>query len=221
MQNKISDMSTENLLDILLCRWQQILQPLSIDQLSINNTFNNLITAYSSPGRYYHTLKHILDVLITIDSLQGYAKNLAAVQLAAWFHDIVYDTQAQDNEEKSADYACDLLSNLGLSSHKIATVKRLILNTKYHQAAVDDFDCQVLLDADLAILAADPIQYQEYAKAIRQEYAWVPEAEYILGRKQVLERFLQRDRIYFTSLMFENAEQSARLNLQKEINGLS
>jgi predicted metal-dependent HD superfamily phosphohydrolase len=214
-------MSTENLLDILLCRWQQILQPLSIDQLSINNTFNNLITAYSSPGRYYHTLKHILDVLITIDSLQGYAKNLAAVQLAAWFHDIVYDTQAQDNEEKSADYACDLLSNLGLSSHKIATVKRLILNTKYHQAAVDDFDCQVLLDADLAILAADPIQYQEYAKAIRQEYAWVPEAEYILGRKQVLERFLQRDRIYFTSLMFENAEQSARLNLQKEINGLS
>ncbi len=113
------------------------------------------------------------------------------------------------------------MGNLGLSVHNIATVKRLILNTKYHQAAADDFDCQVLLDADLAILAADPIQYQEYAKVIRQEYAWVPEVEYITGRKQVLERFLQRDRIYFTPLMFENAEQSARLNLQQEINGLS
>lgn len=213
-------MPKENLIDILFCRWQQTFQFFKVDQLSINNAFNYLITAYSSPGRYYHTLKHILDVLITIDSLQAYSKDLIAVQLAAWFHDMVYDTQAQDNEEKSADYACELLSNLGLPFHNIATIKRLILNTKSHQAAADDFDGQVLLDADLAILAAEPIQYQEYANAIRQEYAWVPEAEYIIGRRQVLERFLQRDRIYFTPFMFENAEQSARLNIQKEINRL-
>jgi predicted metal-dependent HD superfamily phosphohydrolase len=214
-------MLTENFIDILVCRWQQTLQPFKFDQLSTNNAFNNLIAGYSRPVRYYHTLKHILDVIITIDSLQAYAKDVVAVQLAAWFHDIVYDTKAKDNEEKSAEYASELLSNLGLSCENIASVKRLIINTKYHQAAADDFDSQVLLDADLAILAAEPIKYQEYADAIRQEYAWVPEAEYIAGRREVLERFLQRDRIYFTPLMFQKAEQSARWNIQQEINALS
>jgi predicted metal-dependent HD superfamily phosphohydrolase len=38
-----------------------------------------------------------------------------------------------------------------------------------------------------------------------------------MGRKQVLERFLQREKIYFTPLMFDNAEQYARNNLATEI----
>ncbi|BAY24277.1 hypothetical protein NIES2100_40710 [Calothrix sp. NIES-2100] len=210
-------MLTENLSDILLYRWQQTIQPLKVNQITANQIFNDIIAAYSSPDRYYHTCEHILHILITIDSLQTYAKDIRSVQIAAWFHDIIYDTQAKDNEEKSAEYAAELLSNLGLTANDISHIKHLILNTKHHQAAADDFDSQVLLDADLAILAADPIQYQKYANAIRQEYAWVPQAEYIAGRKQVLEKFLQRDRIYSTPLMFDNAEQSARWNLREEI----
>ncbi|MDZ7958935.1 MAG: methyltransferase domain-containing protein [Aulosira sp. DedQUE10] len=214
---KYENIPTESLLDILLYRWQQTLQPFNVSQIAGNKVFNDLIAAYSTPGRYYHTLKHILHVLITIDNLQTYVKDLSTVQLAAWFHDIIYDTQAKNNEERSAEYTCKLLSILGLTANNIAHITRLIINTKYHQAAADDFDSQVLLDADLAILATDSIQYQEYVNAIRQEYAWVPQADYIAGRKQILERFLQRQRIYFTPLMLEAAEQSARANLIAEI----
>ncbi|OUL23646.1 hypothetical protein BV372_29670 [Nostoc sp. T09] len=210
-------MPTENLMDILLWRWQQTLQSFSIDQVAADWAFNDLVEAYSSFGRYYHTLKHIHHVLSTIETLEGYTQDLISVQLAAWLHDIVYDTQAQDNEERSAEYAYELLSNLKIPLNNIITVNRLILNTKKHQSAADDFDSQVLLDADLAILSVDSSQYQEYANAIRQEYAWVPEAKYIAGRKQILERFLQRQRIYFTPLMFEVAEVSARANLKAEI----
>lgn len=205
----------------LFCHWQHTLQGFGVDRVAIEQGFTCLVEAYSTGDRYYHTLKHIHQVLSTVDTLQAYPQNLAAVKLAAWFHDIVYDTQAKDNEERSANSACDLLSSLGIPTNTIDTVSRLILNTKYHQAAADDYNSQVLLDADLAILAANPIQYQEYAYAIRQEYAWVSEAEYIAGRRQVLERFLQRQRIYFTPLMFEVAEQSARYNLQGEIQTLS
>jgi predicted metal-dependent HD superfamily phosphohydrolase len=180
-----------------------------------------LVAAYSTPGRYYHTLKHLDGVLSTIEILQGYTNNLAAVQLAAWFHDVVYDTEAQDNEERSADYAFDLLSNLAIPESTITTVTRLILDTKNHQAAMDDYDSQVLLDADLAILATDSVEYKEYAHAIRQEYGWVADADYITGRQQVLERFLVRSRIYFTPLMSEFAEPSARGNIQGEIQSLS
>ncbi|MEH2269915.1 MAG: hypothetical protein V7K68_15995 [Nostoc sp.] len=213
-------MPTENLTHILFSNWQHTLQPFGVDQVAAEKAFNPLVVAYSTSGRYYHTLKHIDHVLSTIQILQGYTNNLAAVQLAAWFHDVVYDTEAQDNEKRSADYAWELLSNLGIPESTINTVTRLILNTKDHQAAVDDYDSQVLLDADLAILATNSVQYKEYAHAIRQEYGWVAEAEYITGRQQVLERFLLRSRIYFTPLMSEFAEPSARGNIQGEIQSL-
>ncbi|ACC83617.1 hypothetical protein [Nostoc punctiforme] len=213
-------MPTENFMDILFSNWQHTLQLLGVDQLAAEKAFNQLVAAYSTPGRYYHTLKHIDRVLSTIQILQGYTNNLAAVQLAAWFHDVVYDTEAQDNEERSADYAFELLSNLGIPESIIITVTRLILNTKDHQAAVNDYDSQVLLDADLAILAANSVEYEEYAHAICQEYGWLPEKDYITGRQKVLERFLQRSHIYFTPLMLEFAEPSARGNIQAEIQSL-
>ncbi|MEH2147030.1 HD domain-containing protein [Nostoc sp.] len=213
-------MPTENLTHILFSNWQHTLQPFGVDQVAAEKAFNPLVVAYSTSGRYYHTLKHIDRVLSTIQILQGYTSNLAAVQLAAWFHDVVYDTEAEDNEKRSADYAWELLSDLGIPESTINTVTRLILNTKDHQAAVDDYDSQVLLDADLAILATNSVQYEEYAHAIRQEYGWVAEAEYITGRQQVLERFLLRSRIYFTPLMSEFAEPSARGNIQGEIQSL-
>jgi len=203
--------------DTLFCQWQNTLQFFEVDTLAAEKTFLKLVAAYSSPHRHYHTLQHIDHVLNTLETLQVYTQNLAAVQLAAWFHDVVYDTQAQDNEEKSADYACELLINLSLPESAIATVTRLILNTKYHQAPEDDYDSQVLVDADLAILAANPVQYQKYANAIRYEYVWVSDQDYIKGRKQVLEKLLQRPHIYFTPLMLEFAEPSARDNVQREI----
>jgi predicted metal-dependent HD superfamily phosphohydrolase len=213
-------MPTENFMDILFSKWQHTLQSFGVDQVAAEKAFNCLVVAYSTPGRYYHTLKHIHHVLSIIQILQGYINNLAAVQLAAWFHDVVYDTEAQDNEERSADYAFELLNNLRIPKITITTVTHLILNTKDHQAAVNDYDAQVLLDADLAILATNSVQYEEYTHAIRQEYGWLPEKDYITGRQQVLERFLQRSRIYYTPLMSEFAEPSARGNIQAEIKSL-
>ena len=201
----------------LFCQWQHTLSSFEVDQVAAHNAFNLLVEAYSSSDRYYHTLKHISHVLKIINNLQAHTRNLAVVQLAAWFHDVVYDTKAQNNEEKSAAVACELLSSLGIPLNNISAVTCLIVNTKNHQAAADDFDSQVLLDADLAILAANPVQYREYALYIRQEYAWVSEAEYIVRRAHVLESFLQRQRIYFTTLMFEVGEKPARYNLNAEI----
>ncbi|WP_224311672.1 MULTISPECIES: hypothetical protein [Nostocaceae] len=204
--------------NFLYYQWQQTLQHFSVDKTSATQVFTHLIQAYSSPHRHYHTLKHISCVLQTIQTLGTYAQDLARVELAAWFHDVIYDTQAQDNEEKSSDYAGEALQSLGIPLSCITKVKRLILSTKHHQA--DDIDSQVLLDADLAILATNPVDYQEYAHAIRQEYAWVSETDYVQGRTRVLEKFLQRQRIYFTPLMYELAEESARANLQAEIKHL-
>jgi predicted metal-dependent HD superfamily phosphohydrolase len=164
-------MSTESFTDLLFSYWLQTLQSFAVNTAAANKTFLTIVSLYSTPNRHYHTLQHIHSVLNTIDTLRTYVQDLPCLRLAAWFHDIVYDTYAQDNEQKSADYAGDMLRMLAIPNADIAKVKSLILCTKNHQA--NDIDSQVLLDADLAILGTNPVEYQKYAQVIRQEYAWV------------------------------------------------
>jgi predicted metal-dependent HD superfamily phosphohydrolase len=211
----------KNLADELFLDWQQLLQPFEIEQGTVQTTFAAIAIAYSSPQRYYHNLEHIQAVLSTVGTLQEQAQDWQAIQFAAWLHDVVYDPQAKNNEAKSADYARILLANLSVPSALITNTVRLILNTQHHQAADTDIDSQILLDADLAILGAPPDQYQRYAQAIRQEYAWVTEIDYRRGRQRVLERFLQRPKIYYTSTMQTTVEPLARNNLSRELQLLS
>jgi predicted metal-dependent HD superfamily phosphohydrolase len=157
--------------------------------------------------------------LAAVESLRCLAQNFAAVQLAAWLHDVVYETQAEENEEQSAAYAGRLLQRLALPAEVIATCQRLILTTKGHRAGPDP-DSPILLDADLAILGAAEPDYARYARAIRQEYAWVPEEQYRHGRTRVLQGFLQRGRIYLTEPMFQALEARARANVTREIQSL-
>lgn len=201
----------------LFAKWWQLLESLQVEEIAAKQVFNQLVAAYSSPGRYYHTLEHIQHVLDTIDTFKHQMQDFSAVQFAAWFHDVIYDTQAQDNEQQSASYAAEFLKHLGLSDRIITKTTSLILNTKHHQAEPDDFDAQVLLDADLAILGSNPQHYRQYALLIRQEYAWLADTEFLTGRKQVLQQFLHRDRIYLTQLMFRQLESTARKNLKAEL----
>ena len=213
-------MSVEPPAHPLLGDWQNLIQAFGVQPGAAQVAFSDLVAAYASPNRYYHTLEHIRQVLQTVQLLKDYAKNLEIVRLAVWFHDVVYDSQATDNEERSADYADKLLNDLEIPISAISATTHLILKTKHHQAEQNDFDSLVLLDADLAIFGSPPHQYQQYVWAIRQEYSWIPEQQYRVGRRQVLEKFLQRQKIYYTPQMVAVAEAIARQNLKAEIRSL-
>ena len=193
----------------LLTRWQRLLPDAAPG-------FADLAARYGEPGRHYHTLDHVRAVLDRIDALWPDAP--PALRLAAWLHDVVYDSRAADNEERSADYARAVLPALGVPSDVIEETARLILLTRSHETDSDDRAGRTLLDADLAVLSADAPTYDAYAAAIRREYAWVPEPDYRAGRRRVLERFLVRPRIFLTMEMAE-AEPRARDNLRREIAG--
>lgn len=200
--------------------WEQLLQTFEIEHIEAQTTFAALVRAYSSPGRVYHTLEHIQAVLAWIDILCDYTTDLPTLQLAAWFHDCIYDTHAADNEEQSAVYAQNMLTRLALPVPTIQVVSQMILSTKTHTTETDQQDCRILLDADLAILGATVQQYDAYAQAIRQEYGWVPETAFKAGRAQVLQTFLQRVRIYQTEPMHTTLEVPARENISRELASL-
>ncbi|MEO1429530.1 MAG: hypothetical protein AAFV71_10785 [Cyanobacteria bacterium J06633_8] len=205
--------------DKLFQNWCQLLQNFNINQTYAEKIFTKIAEAYSKPNRYYHNLEHIHHVLEVIQTLESQTKyfDIKTVQLAAWFHDIVYNTKAKDNEEKSAEYAVKLLASLSIPVNVIKNVNKLILTTKNHQISDNDLDAQILLDADLAILGSNPDEYSKYTQAVRQEYIWVPEAKYFVARKQILQSFLQRENIYFTQFMQQTKEKIARTNLEKEV----
>lgn len=197
--------------DVLRRKWLDLLGAWSVGPSLADRTFEEVCQRYAEPGRFYHTLHHIRQMLETVEQLDSHASNRHVVRLAVWLHDVIYDSRASDNEEHSSDYAEHLCEQLSIPEAQ--HVAWLIRKTKTHEAG-DDPDAQVLLDADLAILGAAEPTYWDYAERIRQEYAWVPEGDYRKGRRLILESFLRRSRIYH---FLNRLEAPARRNLAAEI----
>jgi predicted metal-dependent HD superfamily phosphohydrolase len=200
--------------------WQSYWIDRSDRQSEISRVFQLLVDAYTQPDRHYHNLNHIDHFLTTLARFNDRLEDPIAVKLAAWFHDFIYDTHSVDNEAQSAKAAQELLTSIGESATTIDRVQQLILSTQGHQIDANNLDQSIFLDADLAILGADSVQYQAYQQAIRQEYHWVSSTDYQAGRIQVLQSFLHRDRLYCTDLLFPELESIARSNIKQEISEL-
>jgi predicted metal-dependent HD superfamily phosphohydrolase len=176
---------------------------------------------YSEPGRAYHNLVHIANMLLIIGGHDEYPEDLCELFVATVFHDIIYDPQAKDNEERSADYAMGILKPIGFDESFLAKVNAYILSTKDHKVNPNYPHSATMIDADLSILGARENEYQDYAKAIRQEYSFVLDEEYRMGRSKVLQGFLDRDSIYLLPQFREKFEESARSNISRELRALS
>ena len=205
-------------LDLMQLSWVRLLDKFGVAPADAYLLFDELVAAYEEPGRYYHNLEHLGEMLRITSRLSDFARDMPSIHLAAWYHDVIYDPKAKNNEELSAGKAAEKLSSVGIPSDVIDSIAKMILATKTH--AGNDPDTRVLLDADLAILGADIKRYDRYAADIRREYSWIEDSVYRPGRIGVLESFLKRDRIYHTQRLFEMGEVPARENIKREIDGL-
>ncbi|MER6391711.1 hypothetical protein ACFXEL_31840 [Streptomyces sp. NPDC059382] len=176
-----------------------------------------LLAAWAEPRRRYHTTAHLADVLARIDVLAPHAHDLAAVELAAWFHDAVYRPDRSENEERSAVLAERALPELGIDADRTAAVARLVRLTVTHDPAPGDVDGEVLCDADLAVLAGEPDAYAAYVAAVRAEYGFVPDDAFREGRAAVLRQLLGLPRLFRTPYGAAHWEAPARRNLAAEL----
>ncbi len=133
---------------------------------------DDLLARYAESHRHYHDQRHLSEMLETIDELAAVADDADAVRLAAWFHDAIYDPQAEpgENEEVSAQLAELELSAYGVEADRVAEIGRLIRLTARHDCEPDDANGAVLCDADLRVLSLSAARYDEYAVGIRAEY---------------------------------------------------
>ncbi|MET8863095.1 metal-dependent phosphohydrolase [Nonomuraea sp. NPDC004580] len=179
-----------------------------------------LLARWSEPHRRYHTRDHLAAVLAAIDLLPGEAGDEAAVRLAAWFHDAVYDGRPGWDEERSAQLAQSRLPRCGVPARRVSEVARLVRITAAHDTlAPGDRDGAVLCDADLAVLGGPG--YDAYARAVRQEYAHVPDDLFAAGRSEVLRRLLATPVLFRTPRARELWEEPARANMTAELAALA
>ena len=175
-------------------------------------TREDLIAAYTAPGRHYHNLAHIEDCLALLARIENLSeRDHDILSEAIWWHDVIYDATRADNEERSA-----VLAGRHVRADIAGEVARLIRLTKTHDVQAGDRLGAILISIDLSILGAEPARYDAYAAAIRQEFIHVPDSDYRAGRARVLGHFAARPVIFPDPAFAAKYDRRARANLARE-----
>lgn len=192
-------------------RWLHLCDQLKIP--SAEQSWAILVAHYQAKGRHYHTLSHVGHCLGTFDKYRHLAQQPTLVEFALWMHDIIYNPRRNDNEALSANMAALWLDHDVQAARKI---KGLIGATAHHSEPRTP-DQMLVVDIDLGVLGAPRSEYVEYAAKIRQEFAWVPDFEFKVGREKVLRQFLDRPSVFNLSQFAFSLEAQARANIEYEV----
>jgi len=174
---------------------------------------------YTSSDRHYHTLNHLDNLLTELADNKEEFASWDVIVFAIAYHDVVYNTLKNNNEEKSAEFARKELTKISVPENLIARCEQLILATKKHTDA--DFETNLFTDADLSILGASPEAYKIYSNQIRKEFSIYPDLVYNPCRRKVLKHFLYMEKIFKTNEFAIAHESKARINLQTELNSFT
>ena len=197
-------------------RWEKLW--LSLGLSAPTGSFDDILGRYTEPHRAYHGVRHIERCLDQFDGLGRLAERPELVELALWLHDAVYDTRASDNEARSADLSRRLLRDAG--SPGLGDVVAAMIMATTHQDAPPVGDAALVSDIDLSILGADQDEYDAYTIEVRQEYSWVPEEAFRVGRLKVLKSIFSKGTFFHHKACAALWEARAQENVRREMNVL-
>ncbi len=171
--------------------------------------YKNIRMLYSGHDRFYHGLAHIVDGLNKLQQLQLDDKD--AFVLAWLFHDAVYDSSRDDNEEESANLMQTLGRAWGLDAGLLERAVKLVMVTKHGKAVPQTPDEKHMVDVDFSVFGEVKEVYLQAEQGIRREYGWASDAQWIKGRSEFLKRL-------DAGSMFWHAEARERYAAQAEVN---
>jgi len=180
--------------------------------LSGARVYAEVVARYGEPHRRYHTLDHVHDCLRRFDWISHLTPSPDAVELALWFHDVIYAQRADDNERRSA-----MLYNeraIGASPEFRRHVSSLILITRHVEAA-HGLDRGYVVDIDLGGFGLPWEEFRRQGRLVRDECPWQTEAEHAAGLACFLRRLIARPRFFATDYFHARFEQVARANIAR------
>ncbi len=175
--------------------------------------WKDIVRCYSEPGRHYHSDTHVAFCLSELDKISNGPVRRDLVELSIWFHDLVYEMGAKDNERRSAERFAELAAGQ-LEPAAIDTVFRLIMAT-VHDGEPGSLDAQYVVDIDIAGMGCSWEHYLKDSEDLRRERPDQDDATFYSGKKAFLEGLLARSSIYHTREFRERREERARENITR------
>ena len=181
---------------------------------------------YAEPHRAYHGQAYIDTLLGALTDESRHIQDTAAVELAIWYHDAIYDPSATDNEARSADLLLAEMRGLACPS-VVSAAERMVRATASHELPPDlpdalRADTATFLDLDMAVLGAPPAEYDLYEAGIATEYVPVHGLDnFRAGRASFLRGMLTRKRLFHTDRFHHRLDAAARANMRRGLLALA
>ncbi len=192
--------------------WQRCLIDGAADDSS--EIHQRLLDGYREPQRHYHTLAHIEQCLGMFDQCRSLASNPDALELAVWFHDVIFEPGKSDNEKRSAQLYLQF-SNEVQDETTRGLVDRLIMATLHDGSSLTDSDAMYMVDIDLSSFGLSWEEFLQDSQNLRLESAELSDAEYYRRKTDFQNWLLARERFYLSDYFAERLETRARENLAR------
>src|SRR3954468_2716691 len=89
--------------------YQEAIRSLVPDKVVCDGLWQDIVKHYSEVRRHYHNLQHLDQLAHELSAVKDAIQEWNIMMLSTAYHDIIYNTRRQDNEEASAAYARSVL----------------------------------------------------------------------------------------------------------------
>ena len=179
-----------------------------------------LLDGYREPWRHYHTFDHIRHCLTMFDQCRERVDHPDALELAVWFHDVVFEPGNADNEALSAQLYRELSD--GVHPPETRTlVDRLIMATLHNGGSLVDEDAKYMVDIDLSSFGLPWEAFLRDSENLRREAAGLSDAEFYSKAIGFHDYLQARERFYQTDFFASRFEDRARQNIARYLEHIS
>ncbi len=190
--------------------WRDCLLPNAIDDSTA--IYQQLVASYSEPQRVYHTLNHIEACLEVFDEAVSTLDDPNAVELSIWFHDVIFELCAKNNEQRSADHFMEITD--GIFDNALRNkVYHYIMATLHCGSEITDADSKVVVDIDLFSFALPWPDFLRDSDNVHREACHMSDEEFYQRQTGFQQTLLDRPRFFQSDYFYKKYENQARRNL--------
>lgn len=159
-----------------------------------NTVMADVFERWSEPHRYYHNMKHLADVFKRIGEMSIEDNTKHILEIAALFHDIIYDPRKKNNEAESNEYFKKVFDE-AKNEKWFSVVSNIIMSTTYDKTIpVTDMHVRFFWYADLAPFYENNFkELYENERTIFKEFQYHSPKAYKEGKKKFLDAFWRID----------------------------
>lgn len=197
-----------------------VLQDLGCDEYFIRSIVLSTFFSYTSDKNTYHNplhIMHIFDFALKNDlDLESWEV------LSLFYHDVIYRPLSKNNEKNSVNFMLSLLSDCEISMEHLIKASYGIYKTALHLENDVEEEFIRIMDLDLASFSYDTDIFIENVNNIEKEYfrpnsssfKSIPEEEFLLKRKDFLNKMKSKKSIFRSSYFINKYENKAQENLK-------